>query len=81
MMEARYSHKVSKMLAVMILFFMTLTASSQMVGIGNFFGTYLGMDYELAVIVGTGIVLIYSVLGGFRGVVFTDILQFVLLLI
>ncbi len=81
MMEARYSKSVSKMLAIFILAFMTFTAASQMVGIGNFFGTYLGMNYELAVLVGTSIVLIYSMFGGFRGVVLTDIIQFILLAI
>lgn len=81
MMEARYNLFTSKLLSVMILVFMTFSAASQMVGIGNFFGTYLGMNYEAAVLVGTGIVLIYSMFGGFRGVVFTDIIQFVLLVI
>ncbi len=81
MMEARYSKNVSYMLSIMILIFMTFTAASQMVGVGNFFGTYLGIKYELAVLIGTGIVLIYSMFGGFRGVVLTDIIQFILLLI
>ncbi len=81
MMEARYSPAVAKMLAIMVLIFMTFTAASQMVGVGLFFGEYLGMSYEWAVLIGTGIVLIYSVFGGFRGVVLTDIIQFVLLLI
>ena len=80
MMESRYSEETGKILSVMILIFMIFTAASQMVGIGQFFGTYLGLNYELAVIVGTGIVLIYSLFGGFRGVVLTDIIQFVLLL-
>ena len=79
MMGTRYSQGVAKILSVMILIFMTFSAASQMAGIGNFFGTYLGLDYELAVLVGTGIVLIYSLFGGFRGVVLTDIIQFVLL--
>lgn len=81
MMGTRYSQGVAKILSVMILIFMTFNAASQMVGTGNFFGTYLGLDYELAVLVGTGIVLIYSLFGGFRGVVLTDIIQFVLLAI
>lgn len=81
MINARYSPLAAKLLSVMILVFMTLNAASQMVGIGNFFGTYLGMNYEIAVVVGTGIVLIYSMFGGFRGVVLTDIIQFVLLAI
>lgn len=81
MMEARYSAGTARLLSVMILVFMTFSAASQMVGVGDFFGTYLGMRYETAVLLGTGIVLIYSLFGGFRGVVLTDIIQFVLLLI
>ena len=80
MMNARYNKATGKILSVMILIFMAFTAASQMVGVGQFFGTYLGLDYEWAVIIGTGIVLIYSLFGGFRGVVLTDIIQFVLLL-
>ena len=81
MMAARYSPLVARMLSLMILLFMTLTAASQMVGIGMFFGEYMGLNYELAVLMGTGVVLLYSLFGGFRGVVLTDIVQFVLLLI
>ena len=80
MMRARYSAGSARLLSVMILIFMTFTAASQMVGIGDFFGSYLGLSYQTAVWAGTGIVLIYSLFGGFRGVVLTDIVQFVLLL-
>ena len=81
MLEARYSRATAKLLSIMILIFMTFSAASQMVGVGSFFGTYLGIRYELAVLIGTGIVFIYSLFGGFRGVVLTDIIQFVLLLL
>ena len=80
MMESRYNKVTGKILSVMILIFTTFTAASQMVGIGEFFGTYLGLSYEAAVLIGTLIVLIYSLFGGFRGVVLTDIIQFTLLL-
>ena len=79
-MEARYSKSAAKLLSLMILIFMIITAASQMVGIGSFFGTYLGLNYEVAILLGTAVVLIYSMFGGFRGVVMTDIIQFVLLL-
>ncbi len=79
MLESRYSKETAKVLAVMILLFMTISAASQMVGIGLFFKGYLGLGYEVSVLLGTVIVLIYSVLGGFRGVVSTDIFQFFLL--
>ncbi|MDO5716811.1 MAG: sodium:solute symporter family protein [Tissierellia bacterium] len=80
MMEARYSKLVSKFVAFFIFLFMTFSAASQMVGVGNFFGQYLDLSYEVAVLVGTGIVILYSMFGGFRGVVFTDVIQFMLLL-
>lgn len=78
MMEARYSPAVARLLSVMILIFMTFSAASQMVGIGSFFSAYLGLDYTLAVLAGTGIVLIYSLFGGFRGVVLTGMAGLVL---
>ena len=81
MMQARYSGATAKVLSFLVLIFMVFNAASQMVGIGDFFGTYLGLSYEVAVLAGTVIVLIYSMFGGFRGVVLTDIIQFVLLLI
>lgn len=79
--KTRYNKTASLMLSIAIFLFMTITASSQMVGIGDFFGTYLDMNYELAIIVGTAIVFIYSLFGGFRGVVITDIIQFIILFI
>lgn len=81
MMEARYSRPVARLLALMILFFMLFSAASQMVAVGDFFGTFLGMGYEGGVLAGTLIVLVYSMFGGFRGVVLTDIIQFLLLLL
>lgn len=77
----RYNPLASLMLSIAIFLFMTITAASQMVGIGDFFGTYLNMDYTLAILLGTGIVLIYSLFGGFRGVVITDMIQFFILVI
>lgn len=81
MIEARYSKKVAKFLSVMIVTFMIFNAASQMVGMGMLFGEYLDLNYELAVIIGTGVVLIYSLFGGFKGVVITDVIQFFLLVI
>lgn len=80
-MQTRYSPFTAKILALMILFFMTLNAAVQMVGIGEIFSAYLGINYIYSVILGTCIVVIYSIFGGFKGVVITDIIQFVLFFI
>ncbi len=79
MMEARYSKSTAYSLSAVIFIFMVLNSATQVVGIGTFFGTYLGLSYEVASILGTLIVFIYSIFGGFRGVVLTDMVQFVLL--
>ena len=79
--EARYSKLTAKYLSILFYIFMTFSAASQMVGIGQFFGSYLNLNYEIGIILGTSIVLVYSVFGGFRGVVLTDIIQFVFLFI
>lgn len=81
MLNARYGKTCALITTIMIFAFMTITAASQMVGVGNFFSQYLGIDYRTGVLLGTGIVLVYSMFGGFRGVVVTDIIQFVFLTI
>lgn len=81
MMEARYSKSTSRLLSVMIFIFMVMNAATQMVGVGNFFGSYLGIPYTLAVLIGTGLVILYSTIGGFRSVVLTDLIQFICLLL
>ncbi len=76
MLELRYGKFSALICSIIILLFMVFTAASQMVGIGLFFKNYLNIDYGYAVILGTLVVVIYSLFGGFRGVVFTDIVQF-----
>ena len=49
-MDTRYSPLAAKMLAFMILIFMTLNAATQMVGVGSVFSAYLGLDYTTAVL-------------------------------
>ncbi|QSH41383.1 sodium:solute symporter family protein [Lentisphaerota bacterium ZTH] len=81
MLEQRYNKTSATLLSFMIFWFMTVTAASQMVVVGEFFKMYLNLDYSAAVLCGTAIVFIYSLFGGFRGVVITDIIQFIFLLI
>lgn len=81
LLEQRYGKKAALILSVLIFIFMTITAASQVVGIGIFFESFLGIDYNTAAIVGSLIVLTYSLFGGFKGVVLTDIVQFVFLII
>lgn len=80
LVEMRYGRAVRHLASVLIIWYMILLASSQMVAIGNFLKTFLGTSYFYALLLGTAIVLIYSIAGGFFSVVVTDGLQFFLLI-
>jgi SSS family solute:Na+ symporter len=80
-MEMRYNKTVALLLSILIIIFMILGVATQAVVIGNFFQSFFDVDYKLAALIGTGIVVLYSFFGGFKGVVVTDIIQFVFLLI
>jgi SSS family solute:Na+ symporter len=79
LVEMRYGRTVRHLASVLIIWYMILLASSQMVALGNFLKIFLKTSYFNCLILGTVIVLIYSVFGGFVSVVFTDGLQFFLL--
>jgi len=76
LVELRYGRLVRHMASVLIIWYMILLASSQMVALGNFLRAFLRTSYFSCLVIGTVTVLIYSVLGGFFSVVFTDGIQF-----
>ncbi len=75
-MERRYDYRSAFMLTIFIIIFMVLGSAVQVIVVGRFFESFFGVSYELGAIVGTLLVVAYSVFGGFRGVVLTDLLQF-----
>ena len=77
----RYNGRVAFMASILILIFMTVGAAIQVIVIGKFFQTFFTISYSNAAIIGTTIVLLYSFFGGFKGVVITDLVQFVFLFI
>lgn len=50
--------------------------TEQLVGAGILFKTTFGVDYKVAVVLTTSLVVSYIALGGFRGSVVTDLFQF-----
>jgi len=57
-----------------LLFFLFYTSSGLVAG-GKLFETVFGLDYDLAVIVGTLFVVSYTLFGGFLAVSWTDVVQ------
>jgi len=80
LVELRYGQSVRHLASFLIIWYMVILAASQMVALGNFLTIFLGTPYILSLALGTAVVLLYSIFGGFFSVVVTDSLQFFLLL-
>ncbi len=80
LMEQRYDGRSGFMLTLFIIIFMTIGAAVQVIVVGQFFQSFFGVSYETGALLGTLLVVIYSLFGGFRGVVLTDLLQFLFFL-
>ena len=65
---------------VMVVFFLVYTASSFAAG-GKLFVSITGMDYHVALMVGAGVILLYTLFGGFLAVCETDFIQGLMMLI
>ena len=59
---------------VIIVFFIPYTASG-FKAVGTLFNSLFGLDYHAAMIAGAGIIIAYTVLGGFLAVSTTDLIQ------
>ncbi len=67
--------------AIIILIFFTIYASSGLVATGKLFESTFGIQYRTAVIVGGGIIIAYTFLGGFLAVCWTDLFQGMLMVL
>lgn len=69
------SNSLRLLSAVITLVFFTIYAASGLVGAGKLFESMFNVDYRLAVIAGTAIMIIYTLMGGFLAVCWTDLFQ------
>ncbi|MGQ9659189.1 MAG: sodium:solute symporter family protein [Thermochromatium sp.] len=77
----RYYAKLARVVAVVCLILASVTyVIGQMTGIGVAFGRFLGVSYEVGILAGMGIVAIYAILGGMKGITYTQIAQYVVLI-
>ncbi len=67
--------------AIIILVFFTTYASSGLVASGKLFQLMFGWDYTVAIIVGTLVIMVYTFLGGFLAVSYTDLIQGMLMIV
>jgi cation/acetate symporter len=77
----RYYSRAARLVAVVCLITASITyVIGQMKGVGVAFGRFLEVPFEIGVMVGMGIVFIYAVLGGMKGITYTQIAQYCVLI-
>ncbi|NBC88720.1 MAG: cation acetate symporter, partial [Alphaproteobacteria bacterium] len=77
----RYYSKAARVVAVICLIFISFTyIAGQMRGVGIVFSQFLQVDITMGVIIGMGIVFIYAVLGGMKGITYTQVAQYCVLI-
>ena len=77
----RFYSKGARLVAVICLIVASITyVIGQMKGVGVAFGRFLEVPFEIGVLVGMGIVFVYAVMGGMKGITYTQIAQYCVLI-
>lgn len=79
--ENRYSKTARIIQSVIIWWYMTTWAASQMIAAAGFVSGFFNTSYALALIVCVAVVWFYCMFGGFKSVVTTDLGQFIWIII
>ena len=78
----RFYSQTARLIAVVCLIVASVTyVIGQMKGVGVAFSGFLNMSYEMGLLVGAVIVAFYAVLGGMKGITYTQVAQYVVLII
>jgi len=77
----RYYSKTARIVAVICALIVSFTyVAGQMRGVGVVFSRFLEVDINTGVIIGMVIVLFYAVLGGMKGITYTQVAQYCVLI-
>jgi cation/acetate symporter len=77
----RYYSNTARSVAVFCALIVSFTyIAGQMRGVGVVFSRYLEVDIVTGVLIGMGIVLFYAVLGGMKGITYTQVAQYCVLI-
>ncbi|MDB4643525.1 cation acetate symporter [Flavobacteriaceae bacterium] len=78
----RYYSNTARAVAVFCALIVSFTyIAGQMRGVGLVFSRYLSVDINTGVFIGMGIVLFYAILGGMKGITYTQVAQYCVLII
>jgi cation/acetate symporter len=78
----RYGSDVARVVAVIAAIFISTTyVAGQMRGVGIVFSRFLEVPIEVGVLIGMAIVAFFSILGGMKGITWTQVAQYAVLII
>jgi sodium/proline symporter len=83
-LAARFNdkHHVLRSISVLIILVMVMTyVAAQMVATGKAFDGFTDLNYAWGVVVGSTIIIVYTLVGGFKAVAWTDLIQGILMLL
>jgi sodium/proline symporter len=73
-------HVLRKISTVIILIMVSAYVSAQMVAAGKAFSGFTDLSYATSVLLGASIIIIYTLIGGYKAVAWTDLIQGILML-
>jgi cation/acetate symporter len=77
----RYYSKTARIVAVICLIFISFTyVAGQMRGVGIVFSRFLEVEVTVGLLIGMGVVFVYAVLGGMKGITYTQVAQYCVLI-
>ncbi len=77
----RYYSSTARLVAIACAIFVSFTyVAGQMRGVGVVFSRFLEVDVTMGVIIGMAIVFVYAVLGGMKGITYTQVAQYCVLI-
>lgn len=77
----RYYSNVARTVAVICALFVSFTyVSGQMRGVGVVFSRFLEVEINTGIFIGMGIVFFYAVMGGMKGITYTQVAQYCVLI-
>jgi len=78
----RYYSRTARIVAAFCAIFVSLTyVAGQMRGVGVVFSRFLGVPINIGVVIGMAIVAFFAVLGGMKGITWTQVAQYTVLII
>lgn len=73
----RYESNIARLIAVVCAVFVSFTyVAGQMRGVGIVFARFLEVDVTVGVVIGMAIVFVYATLGGMKGITWTQVVQY-----